>query len=886
MKSSTTLSPSLHAGKFVVTVITIEIAAVLSFAAENPQPLSDRYGDSLPPGAIRRFGTLRFRHLGTSALAFTPDGKQLIVGGRGIPLVVFDAATGRKLRELGIDKPQSRDLMGFDLSSDGKYVAGCGSDVFVWDLATARLIRQFFFNDRYQEVAFSPNGTRVAALKKLQHREDEEIRIVIGEMATGKHAEDWLIHKGKPLSFSIGGLTCSPNGKYLALRFSELREERPFVHSAASSQVWLLDAATGKRVRTIGSASVHVACFAFQPGSGHLATYGKDGILRFWDMGTEKEVRHFQVADKGEENGFGELRFSADGGRCAVPTNRARYLTVLDTKDGRIVRRIDQEESSYWVAIALSGDGSTLASSGLIFESCVRVWDIASGVERLADVGYREPPIALSLSPDGRTLISRDQRGHEIHWDRHAETRGSRKGVARAELGDMTWSGDFSHKTLRGPRWRVVYKNQRPGLMEVWSLDGTKLIRKLEIHSHNVPTVAVSPDGGQLAITQNPVVANYTIMLWDPEREEKPRVFPGSPDVCWELLFSHNGKRLIAASGFYQGNNSHTGVLWIWDTTKMRFVRKLSPEGIPSHLRFTADDRVLLAGIRWQDASVRAWDMETGKELVRMADPALKPPSENTNWRTQAAITGLALSADERFLAVVSSWGEVSAVSIWETGTWKLIRAFPPFSPRNNNVKAMVFSRDGRSLFAANDDSTILEWDVSGRFGHKGETPNRDRLNNLWRSLAETPDKAYPAVWEMLEHPSQSVPFLKDKIPPIQPVDEKRVRELLARLDADSFAEREEASRQLLALGDQFLPMLRQALEDHPTLEMRKRLESILETLGRGPSREQLRLLRALAVLEWSDSAESGEHLRRLAEGTPQAALTKAARAAWKRRQR
>jgi hypothetical protein len=130
----------------------------------------------------------------------------------------------------------------------------------------------------------------------------------------------------------------------------------------------------------------------------------------------------------------------------------------------------------------------------------------------------------------------------------------------------------------------------------------------------------------------------------------------------------------------------------------------------------------------------------------------------------------------------------------------------------------------------------------------------------------------------MLDHPAPSVEFLKDKLTPVQPIEEKRVRQLLARLDSDSFEEREKASRQLLEVGEQFLPILRQTLNDRPTLETRKRLEGIVESLSRGPSPEHSRLLRALAVLEWSDSKEAGEHLRRLAGGAPSAFLTQTAR--------
>lgn len=196
----------------------------------------------------------------------------------------------------------------------------------------------------------------------------------------------------------------------------------------------------------------------------------------------------------------------------------------------------------------------------------------------------------------------------------------------------------------------------------------------------------------------------------------------------------------------------------------------------------------------------------------------------------------------------------------------------------------MVFSRDGRSLFAANSDSTILEWDVSGRFGKEAELSNMDRLNALWRLLMEAPDQAYPAAWELLDHPAESVPFLIGKLAPVKPIEAKKVRRWLAQLDSESFAEREEASRQLQGLGEQALPLLRQALQDKPSLETEKRIKRLIESLTHEPSAEQRRLLRALAVLEWSNSREAGEHLRRLAEGDPAARLTRAAKEARQRR--
>lgn len=855
---------------------------------EPPRPLLDRFGDPLPEGAIHRFGTLRFRHHGLGHLAFTPDGKKLIAGGGGSPLLVFDAATGRRLRELGRDNRQARDLMDFAVSADGKRVAGCGSDVFVWDAETGRLIRSFYFNDRYKEVVFSPDGTRIAALKEVQRRNEYRLGIVIGDMATGRHAEDWLLREGEQLTFGFHGLTFSPDGKFLAILFAQLREERPFVHGIASTQIWLLDAVTGKRVRTFGPTDVSIVCFAFQPGGGRMATYGKDGMIRFWDVATGKETRCFQASKEEEGYRFGSLRFSANGGRCAVLTCGGQFLTVLDAKDGRVLGRIDGEKIRWGGALALSADGGTVALTRG-HESCVRVWDVASGAERLVDGGHRTDVTTLSLSSDSRTLISQDETGRRIHWDRQTGRGEARPTGSREEIGRFNWSRDFSQKTLLGPRWRMVYKNQRPATMEVWSLDGAKLIGKWETNASLVPTVALSPDGKQLVIAVQHFNPNYTVMLWEPQREEKPRVLPGHPDVCWQLVFSHDGKWLIGSSGYNFGN-INSGSLWTWDLRSAPSVHQVTTQGIPSHLLLTGEDRVLLAGSGWEDARVQVWDVETGRERARMTVPGLKPVPGDSKAGSRPAITGLALSADQRFLAVVSSQGDASSLSIWEAGSWKLIRAFAA-TQSHNEVKAMLFSRDGRSLFVANNDSTILEWDVSGRQTNGRRQPasssiNEDRLNVLWRALAETPDKAYPAVWEMLDHPKESIIFLINKVSQIGPMEEKRLLQLLAQLDSASFAEREEASRQLLLLGEQFLPMLHHALTDHPSLEMKKRLEGILESLSRGPTAEQLRLLRAVAVLEWSAQPEADSHLRRVAAGVPSASLTQAAKAALRRRER
>ena len=162
------------------------------------------------------------------------------------------------------------------------------------------------------------------------------------------------------------------------------------------------------------------------------------------------------------------------------------------------------------------------------------------------------------------------------------------------------------------------------------------------------------------------------------------------------------------------------------------------------------------------------------------------------------------------------------------------------------------------------------------------------QLEDYWAALAEaSAPEAYGALCTLAHAPAQSVPFLKERVRPVEPVAAGQLDRLIRDLDSDKFALRQKSMTDLEKLGDLAEPALQAALEGKPSLEVRQRLEQLLAKLhGAAPTPGQVRALRAVEMLEAIHNAEAQQVLRALAKGVLGAGLTNEARAAIERLER
>jgi hypothetical protein len=203
-------------------------------------------------------------------------------------------------------------------------------------------------------------------------------------------------------------------------------------------------------------------------------------------------------------------------------------------------------------------------------------------------------------------------------------------------------------------------------------------------------------------------------------------------------------------------------------------------------------------------------------------------------------------------------------------------------SGHGGSFSSYSFSRSGRMLATlSSSDTTGLVWDAHAILGsmRKGSLElSPEQVSALWDSLAsKDATSAYQAIGRLVRAPRQTLPWLREHLKPVGTVqiDKKRLDQLLAKLDSDDFAVREQSTKEIEKFGQQALPILEQALEAKPSAEARKRIRDLVERIAP----ERWRPLRAVETLEHIGSSEAQEVLKTLATGAPEARLTQEAKA-------
>ncbi len=819
----------------------------------------DRLGDPLPPGAIARLGTLRFRAPdAVEALAFAPDGKTIAASARA-GVFLFDTDSGKRLKHL----PTSEAAWGRDnplvFSPDGKRLAGRGQSaighqhkgvVRVWELAGSRKPQEYAA-DNAVWVGWSPDGEPLAVCL-------EAGALCLRDLAAGRVRRFESRDLPRPELSAYAVCDCAAAGKTLAVA-----DEQNVVHA------W--DTATGRERCTCRPKGGRVWSLSLSPDGTCLLSIS-DQVLQMWDLTTAKVIYTADSDDK-----YCVARFSRDGKTLAVVDSR-QVVCFWDAATGR-ERSRTKDHSSFGSGFALSPDGKTMATTER-HAGAIHLWDVPAGTQKPEPVGHRCGPHGNSFSPDGRRVATGGNLDGTVH------------------LWDLATGESVAHV-------------DRPGLWVrdcAFSRDGRALFSTWTDDSLWVCDAA----GGE---------QRHVLKLEDPERPDSRQSAISmrlSDDGKTLVAFS-----FYYPKGQGAGPNYHDTLITGWDASTRRQLFRRRLPGMDSWFALSPEARVLALShppvppdrvigkgpMRLEDLASgehlltfptlegQTWPMAFSPDGRLLASNNCKPPDkENISgrlvntlrlWETAPAAEVLALPAADNDRAAFSPDGRLLAhaapgqeIVVWDLARGREWRRWKGFDAE---VTSLAFSPDSRRLISGLSDSTLLVWDVGPREAAI-KKPEADNLTKAWADLGGEAPRALQARWTLTAAPEETLALMKDRLRPVPEVDPQRLRRLLADLDSDEFAVRDKARVALEELGDLAEPALREALAGHPTLELRQRAKPLLERLQGPVTRpEVLRGLRAVAVLEGIGTPPARRLLEELAAGAAGARLTREAKASLRR---
>ncbi len=443
---------------FIALMLLVALAVCLLLVQRNAPPASaeartDAQGDPLPPYALLRVGTVRFRHgRDVAALAVAPDGKTVASASWDETFRIWDFATGKELRRWAY--PPGRNggsymVDGLAFSHDGKRLASGGHDfdpfdggefvrkIVVWDPATGEPVSRFFTSWPFHDsLAFLGDQDTV-----VHH---ERLAIHFTDAATGKERRAFPVgvdEENRPGRFQRDFFNCFAVGTDGALLLT----------GEYKGQVRLWDVERGKEVRKLGGDAGVVSALALSPDQHSYAWGNAAG-----ELGRGSVSGHeLQLLTLDGAGAIRSLTFSPDGKQLAAADSRG-VVAVFAAKTGKLLHRIEAH-GGHHSGLAYTPDGKYLVSAGS--DSCIRVWDAATGKERRPTPALRGE-VKIALAPDGSRLATSGAAQPIRCWnaDTGREVQSWPCGADRLE--DVRFSADIPH-SANNP-------DKQTGLQKAW----------------------------------------------------------------------------------------------------------------------------------------------------------------------------------------------------------------------------------------------------------------------------------------------------------------------------------------------------------------------------------------------------------------------------------
>ena len=456
--------------------------------------------------------------------------------------------------------------------------------------------------------------------------------------------------------------------------------------------------------RRVFAADSHaVAALAYAPDETRIATGGREGVVRVWDV-SSGALRH---ALDHQEQGVRSVAWSPTGGRLATRTSNGWFgVRLWNVETGDCIATLVGAG-----APCFSPDGALLAAP--VRGGVVGVWRAADGGEVFELEGHRGRVTAVAFSPSRPWLASVSADGVARLVDRNGDVQcelaAHRQGLTAVAF---------------NPAGAQLAVGSLDGTASLWDVDTGEQQRRLSA-VHAVRRIEYSADGSRLLLEAAASERSTTrrVSLWD--------CATGVALAVWEdgvtaARFSSEGDLVAVAH--------HSGEVLLADAMGQRLATLRGHHAAVVGIEFSPDQASVATGSL--DGTARVWSLRSGLARRTLGpfgaslgaaafDPTGRRVAVGTDlglvvvcdaatggelMRLEShreSITALCYSSDGALLA---SSGTEGTVVLWdlETGLEQAV-----LEQHRRAVTAVAFSSDGRRVLTASLDATVVVWDAA-----------------------------------------------------------------------------------------------------------------------------------------------------------------------------